>query len=114
LGINQEYRRLDAYSGILLQSSQRTRKNLNSTSRVLAYSVIEALGKNDLVKTTFYLRREEFDQISAMARYLYNIDAIPRPTVGTYSRAAVFKMFGDLNDLLAKEKEEAGLNNPFK
>jgi hypothetical protein len=66
------------------------------------YSVIEALEKDDLVKTTFYLRRKEFDVILGMARYLYNIGAIPRPTVGTCSRAAVFKVFRDLNDLLAK------------
>jgi hypothetical protein len=72
------------------------------------------LEKNHLVKTTFYLRREEFDKILAMAQYLYNIGAIPRPTVGTCSRAAVFKMFRELNDLLAKEKEEASSNNPLK
>jgi hypothetical protein len=75
---------------------------------------IEALQKNALVKTTFYMRREEFDEVSAMARYLYNIGAIPRPTVRTCSKAAVFKMLRDLYDLKAKEKEEAGLYNPSK
>lgn len=68
--------------------------------------------KNDLVKTTFYLRREEFNEILAMARYLYNRGAIPRPTVGTFSRAAVYKMSRDLNDLLTKEKEENNNKQP--
>jgi hypothetical protein len=46
---------------------------------------------------------------SAMAEYLYDRKAIPRPTVGTCSKAAVFKMFGELGNLLARAREEAEL-----
>jgi hypothetical protein len=79
------------------------------TRRILAYRVIVTLAKSDLVKTTFYLKREEFDNILAMAKFLYDTKAIPRPTVGTCAKAALFKMFGDLDNLLARAREEAEL-----
>jgi hypothetical protein len=82
---------------------------LNSTRRVLAYRVIVQLRKKDLVKITYYLRREEYEGVLDMARYLYNQKGIPRPTVGAYSRGAALKVYRDLNNLLAKEKEEADL-----
>jgi hypothetical protein len=73
------------------------------------YRVIEPLVEDDSVKITYYLSRIEFENILTMAKYLYDIKAIPRPTAGTYSRAAALKMYKELDNLLAKEKEEADL-----
>jgi hypothetical protein len=70
--------------------------------------------KNDDVKVTYYLRRKEHDHIATMARFLYDKKAIPRLTVGTYSRVAALKMFNELSILIAKEKEEADLKGPLK
>jgi hypothetical protein len=72
------------------------------------------LVKNDSVKVSFYFKRIEYDNILIAARYLYDKKAIPRPTVGTYSRVAALKVFNDLSILTAKEKEEADLKSPLK
>ena len=47
------------------------------------------------------------DKIRDMAKYLFDQKGIARPTLGTYSSAAALKMYWDLHNLLAKEKEEA-------
>jgi hypothetical protein len=79
--------------------------------RMLGYRVIVPLRKNDFVKITYYLRREVCDEIQDMVKYLYDQKCIARPTLGTYSSAAALKMYWDLHNLLAKEKEEADLKS---
>jgi hypothetical protein len=72
------------------------------------------LVKRDSVKVTYWLRKAELDSILTMAKHLYDIKVIPRPTAGTFSRIAVAKMCNELSKLMAKEKEEAHLNEPLK
>jgi hypothetical protein len=68
--------------------------------------------QKDFIKVTYYLSRKEYEYIKAIADYLYNQKAIARPTLGTYSRAAAIKMYQEINDLLAKEKED--LDKPIR
>ncbi len=57
------------------------------------------------VKVTYYLLREEAEYIKSMADYLYREKAIPRPTLGTYSRAAALKVYQEIYDrLLGQQK----------
>jgi hypothetical protein len=72
------------------------------------------LVKNDSVKVTYWLRKVELDNILTMAKYLYDIKVIPRPTGGTFSKTAVAKMFNELSKLMAKEKEQPHLDEPSK
>ena len=66
---------------------------------------MEQAQKNS-TKVTYYLSPKETEYIKSMADYLYAQKGIARPTLGTYSRAAALKMYRDLYNLLAKEKEE--------
>jgi hypothetical protein len=49
----------------------------------------------------------EYDAIMTTAKLLYDKKDIP--TAGTYSRAAALKINKELNNLIAKEKEEEKL-----
>jgi hypothetical protein len=68
----------------------------------------------DSVKVTYWLRKGELVNIKTMAKHLYDLKVIPRPTAGSFSKAAVAKMYNELSRLMAKEKEEAHLNKPLK
>ena len=68
--------------------------------------VIEETPDKDLVKVSYYLKKQEHDHIQEMTNYLYKQKALPRATVATYSRAAALKMFKELYHLLAEAKKE--------
>jgi hypothetical protein len=64
------------------------------------------LPKKDFVKITYYAQRADYKCFMDAAKYLYDQGAIPRPTAGTYSRAAAFMMFKELATRLAKVQQE--------
>lgn len=49
--------------------------------------------KRDYVKVTFRLLLAEHGSIMDAAKFLYEQGALPRPTAGTYARAAALLMY---------------------
>ena len=68
--------------------------------------VKEKAGQVKSRKVTFYTSPDEYAIFSQLARRLYEENAIPRPTVASYSRAAALKMAKEFALLLAKEDQE--------
>lgn len=68
--------------------------------------LIEQPDASGAVRVVYYLQRDEYVHIKEMTEYLYQKKAIPRPTIGSYSKAAALKMFKELYHLLAEEKKE--------
>jgi hypothetical protein len=62
--------------------------------------------KRDAIKVTLYFSRFESDNMKVAAEYLYHLNAIPRPTLGTYARVAALKMYNEIYNMLAEDKRK--------
>lgn len=62
--------------------------------------------ERDYVKVTFRLLLAEHGSIMDAAKFLYEQGALPRPTAGTYARAAALLMYKELSARLAKVQQE--------
>jgi hypothetical protein len=69
------------------------------------------LPTSDFVKVNYRLPRSQHELIKNMANLLYHLGAIPRPTLGTYSRAASLKMFNEIYDRLPASTKASLLKN---
>ena len=61
--------------------------------------------KRKLNPVKFYLTNEEFAEVWKRVILLYEHKAIPRPTIGAFAKAAVYKFYNEINQIaMAKGK----------
>ena len=55
--------------------------------------------KRKLNNVKFYLTNEEFAEVWKRVILIYEHKAIPRPTIGAFANAAVYKLYNDMNQI---------------
>jgi hypothetical protein len=56
------------------------------------------------IKVCFYLRSDEFEEFKKQAIFMFEQKVIPRPTVGTFAKAAGYKWFNEITQKAMKER----------
>jgi hypothetical protein len=55
--------------------------------------------KRKLIPVKFYLTNEEFAKAWKKVLLMYELQAIPRPTIGAFAKAALYKLYNEMNQI---------------